>query len=98
MNPRPWRHGKYSLLEFARACERSAVDRGNHIARMDFRARRRAATLRLLKNGAMGYGHAETGSDRPGHRADLRADPPTWPIGLRSANEAERCSNANECA
>ena len=96
MNRCPRSHGKDSLLEFARALERSTVDPGDHIAGMDFRARRRAA--RLLKNRAVGHGHAETDSDRPGHRADLRADPPTMCVGLRFADETEGCCNENECA
>jgi hypothetical protein len=95
MNPCPRSHGKDSLVEFARAFQRSAVDPDEHIARMDFRSRGRAARLRLLKNRAMGYGHAETDSDRPVHRADLRADPPTTRVGLRSADEDERCPTEN---
>jgi hypothetical protein len=96
MNPCPRSHGKDSLLEFARALEGSAVDPGDHVAGMDSCARRRAARLRLLKNHAMGYGHAETGSYRLGHRADLRANPPTTYVSLRFADEAERCRNGNE--
>jgi hypothetical protein len=77
MNPCPRSHGKDPLLECARVLERSSVDCGDYIACTDFRARHGAARVWLLKNRAMGYGHAETGSDRPVHRPDLRADPPT---------------------
>jgi hypothetical protein len=77
MNLCPWSHGKDPLLECARVLERSSVDCGDYIACTDFRARHGAARVWLLKNRAMGYGHAETGSDRPVHRPDLRADPPT---------------------
>ena len=95
MNACPRSHGENSLVEFARGFQRYSVDPGDHIARTDFRSRGRAARLRLLKNRAMGYGHAETDSDRLVYRADLQADPPTMHVGLRSADEGERCPTEN---
>jgi len=50
-------HGEDLRFEIVRVLKRSAIDPCDYIASLDSRARRRAASQRLLKNRAMGYGH-----------------------------------------
>ena len=69
------RHHADGLRQFARVLDRLAVDRGDHVARLDAGRGGRARRLRLIDQGALGLLHAEAVGDVGGDRLDLHAEP-----------------------